>query len=150
MSGTSASDDRLLAMPERELVDMTHAPAIDGLSEAELQAIAKRLRAVRDRAQRIARQQQREIRGKAEPRGATADPGADRQEADGPEAGQRRRRGRPASRSRPNRIGRHEGENKRPADRDDGPARGRTRVEGGEVGAGQARPKLTRMQGWRP
>lgn len=72
MSGTSASDDRLLTMSERELVDMTHAPAIDGLSDIELQAIAKRLRAVRDRAQRIARQQQREIRGKAEPRGATA------------------------------------------------------------------------------
>ena len=72
MSGTSASDDRLLKMPERELVDMTHLPAIDELSETELQAIAKRLRAMRDRAQRIARQQQREIRGKAEPRGATA------------------------------------------------------------------------------
>ena len=44
MSGTSASDDRLLKMPERELVDMTHLPAIDELSETELQAIAKRLR----------------------------------------------------------------------------------------------------------
>ena len=70
MSGASGSEDRFLTVDERELVDMTRPPAVTRLSESELQAIAKRLRAVRDRAARIARQQQREMRGKADPRGA--------------------------------------------------------------------------------
>ena len=72
MSGMTNSEDRLLAMSERELVEMTRPPGIDALSVAELQALAKRIRSVRDRARRIASQQQREMRGKAEPRGAVA------------------------------------------------------------------------------
>ena len=72
MSETIGSSERLLAMSERELVDRTHSPVIDGLSEAELQEMAKRIRSVRDRARRIASQQKREMRGKAEPRGAMA------------------------------------------------------------------------------
>jgi hypothetical protein len=40
------------------------------LSRSELQALAKRLREARNRARDIASQQRREMRGKAEPRGA--------------------------------------------------------------------------------
>ena len=67
----SNPEDRLLSTAERELVEQTQPPGIDERSRDELQAIGQRLRAARDRARRIARQQQREIRGKADPRGAT-------------------------------------------------------------------------------
>ena len=64
------SQERLLRLSERELVEMTVPPAITGLSRDALRALAGRLREARDRARGIARQQQREMRGKAPPRGA--------------------------------------------------------------------------------
>ncbi len=63
-------EDRYLRMSERELVAMTRPRAITERTADELQAIALRLRAARNRARTIARQQQREMRGKAEPKGA--------------------------------------------------------------------------------
>lgn len=66
---------RLLSQAEREAVAPTHYPAISDLSEAELREARRRLREMRDRAGDIARQQRREMRRKAEPRGAA--PAAD-------------------------------------------------------------------------
>ncbi len=71
MSTSTEYDDRLLSMAEREMVAQTLPPTVDTLTKEELQALGKRLRAARDRSRRIARQQQREMRGKADPRGAT-------------------------------------------------------------------------------
>ena len=73
MSDFAQTDEaRLLSVAKQEAVSPTHDPAIAGLSHPELQALARRLREARDRARDIARQQRREMRGKAEPRGATA------------------------------------------------------------------------------
>jgi hypothetical protein len=55
-------EERLLSAAEREMVALTRPPSI--------QALGKRLREARDRSRRIASQQQREMRGKADPRGA--------------------------------------------------------------------------------
>ncbi|HEX5958137.1 MAG TPA: hypothetical protein VFY92_05705, partial [Hyphomicrobiaceae bacterium] len=52
-----------------ELVGVTHHPAIYELSLDELQALKVRLREQRNKARGLARQKQRELRGKAEPRG---------------------------------------------------------------------------------
>ncbi len=68
---TQADEARLLTVAEQEAVSLTQHPAIAGLSRQELQALARRLREARYRARDIARQQRREMRGKAEPRGAT-------------------------------------------------------------------------------
>ncbi len=71
MNGGTEAEDRLLSAPERDMVMQTRPPAMDGLGKAELQALGKRLREARDRSRRIASQQQREMRGKMDPRGAT-------------------------------------------------------------------------------
>lgn len=63
---------RLLTASEQEAVNLTLQPAIAGLSRQDLQALARRMREARDRARAIASQQRREMRGKSEPRGATA------------------------------------------------------------------------------
>jgi len=54
---------------ELELVRVTHHPAIYDLSRNELHALKLRPREQRDKARALARQKQRELRGKAEPRG---------------------------------------------------------------------------------
>jgi hypothetical protein len=64
-------DDRLLSVPEREMVDQSKPPAVGKLTTDALQDLLTRLRSARDRAQRIARTQKREIRGKADPKGAS-------------------------------------------------------------------------------
>lgn len=61
---------RLLSGPEREDVDASRFPRLLELSRADLQALVKRLREQRDRAQTIGRQQRREMRGKSDARGA--------------------------------------------------------------------------------
>jgi hypothetical protein len=63
-------EDRLLSAEEREMVAQTRPPEVGQLSRVELQELGKRLREARDRSRRIASQQQREMRGKADPRGA--------------------------------------------------------------------------------
>ena len=50
---------------------MTRPPEIERQSVDELKAVARRLREAHDRAKAIGTRQAREMRGKAEPRGAT-------------------------------------------------------------------------------
>ncbi len=69
-SAPPMADERWLSAAERELVDATAPGALAGQSRGDLQALGKRLREARDRARTIARRQHREMRGKAEPRGA--------------------------------------------------------------------------------
>jgi hypothetical protein len=61
---------RLLTTTELELVALTRPPEIERQSIDELKAAARRLREAHDRAKAIGTRQAREIRGKAEPRGA--------------------------------------------------------------------------------
>ena len=53
------------------LASCMRRPVLYGPARHDLQALARHLREARDRARAIARQQRREMRGKAEPRGAT-------------------------------------------------------------------------------
>jgi hypothetical protein len=62
---------RLLTGAELELVAVTRPPEIERQSIDELKAAARRLREAHDRAKAIGTRQAREMRGKAEPRGAT-------------------------------------------------------------------------------
>jgi hypothetical protein len=71
MSARTEREDRLLSAAEREMVAQTRPPAVGQMTRAELEVLGKRLRAARDRSRRIASQQQREMRGKTEPLGAT-------------------------------------------------------------------------------
>jgi hypothetical protein len=61
---------RLLTAAELELVAVTRPPKIERQSVDELKAAARRLREAHDRAKAIGTRQAREMRGKAEPRGA--------------------------------------------------------------------------------
>src|SRR5262249_29787653 len=61
----------LLGHEEYETVRVTHHPAIYDLSFEELQTVLLRLRQLRDKERTLARQKQREVRGKAEPRGGS-------------------------------------------------------------------------------
>jgi hypothetical protein len=71
MNMTMRAERRLLSQAELEAVEPTHYPAICALSRQDLLAAARRLRELRDRARDISRQQRREMRGKAEARGAS-------------------------------------------------------------------------------
>jgi hypothetical protein len=71
MSEPLNPEDRVLSVMEREMVEQSRPPALNELSAEALQDLTVRLRSARDRAQRIARRQIREIRGKADPKGAT-------------------------------------------------------------------------------
>jgi hypothetical protein len=77
MSVPCKSERNRLSHDEFELIRRTHHPAIYELSPHELQALKSRLREQRNKERALARQKQRELRGKAEPRGksfpATAD-----------------------------------------------------------------------------
>jgi len=64
-------EDRLLNIAERKIVQQTRPPGISERTRQELHGLARWLRQARDRANRIGRQQKREIRGKADPKGAT-------------------------------------------------------------------------------
>jgi len=61
----------LLSYDEHETVRLSHHPAIDGLGESELRELRTKLRALRDKERTLARQKRREVRGKAEARGAS-------------------------------------------------------------------------------
>ena len=61
---------RFLTAAELELVAVTRPPEIERQSVDELKAAARRLRDAQDRAKAIGTRQAREMRGKAEPRGA--------------------------------------------------------------------------------
>jgi hypothetical protein len=70
MSDDARLEARLLTAAELELVAATRPPEIERQSVEELKAAARRLREAHDRAKAIGTRQAREMRGKAEPRGA--------------------------------------------------------------------------------
>ncbi len=69
--GRSLRDERqALNADEITLVDASHHPALGALPDKELAELRKLVRERRDRARQIAQRQRRELRGKADPRGA--------------------------------------------------------------------------------
>jgi hypothetical protein len=70
MSVPIATEQRMLTEAEFEVVKQTHYPEIAELSEEQLADATRRLRDYRDKARDVSRQQRREMRGKADPRGA--------------------------------------------------------------------------------
>ncbi len=72
MTDARKEEERALDVEERKMVAASRHPEVQGLSDAELAQLVGRVRARRDRAQKLARQRRREIRGKAAPRGAEA------------------------------------------------------------------------------
>jgi hypothetical protein len=71
MNDSPKEEARLLSGAELQLVAVTRPPEIERQSVDELKAVARRLREAHDRAKGIGTRQAREMRGKAEPRGAT-------------------------------------------------------------------------------
>ena len=69
MSIACKSERSQLSHDEFEMIRITHHPAIYERPPDELHALKLRLREQRDKAQVLARQKQREMRGKSEPRG---------------------------------------------------------------------------------
>lgn len=63
------SDNRLFRAAELQMVSATRSPAAAELSATELKTLLRRLRQAHDRAKDIGARQQREMRGKAAPRG---------------------------------------------------------------------------------
>ena len=70
MNDAAKLEARLLSGAELELVAVTRPPEIERQSVDELKAAARRLREAHERAKAIGTRQAREMRGKAEPRGA--------------------------------------------------------------------------------
>jgi len=75
MSLSKSAEKRMLTADEFEAVNRTRYPAIRELGRKELSDLVAALRKHRDKARDLSRQQRREMRGKAEPRGST--PAAD-------------------------------------------------------------------------
>jgi hypothetical protein len=71
MNDVAKLEARLLTAAENELVAVTRPPEIESQSVDELKSVARRLREAHERAKSIGTRQAREMRGKAEPRGAT-------------------------------------------------------------------------------
>ncbi|KRE02684.1 hypothetical protein ASE61_15555 [Bosea sp. Root670] len=72
MAQSSKATARLLDKAERDLVAHSQRGAIGALPDDELRDLAAKLRERRDKARDGARRQKREMRGKAEPKGAKA------------------------------------------------------------------------------
>lgn len=70
MTANSESENRFLDVLEKEMVSGTRSPEIEQQSIEELRALTHRLRQAHGRAKDISMRQQREIRGKGDPRGA--------------------------------------------------------------------------------
>jgi hypothetical protein len=71
MAHTRKDEARALDKDEHALVEKSHQPEVGALSDGELVDLLKLVRERRDRAQRLARQQRRELRGKTAPKGAS-------------------------------------------------------------------------------
>lgn len=71
MAHSRKAEIRALDTDERELVDKTHHPMVQDLSDKELSDLIRLVRERRDRAQSQASQRRREMRGKSAARGAT-------------------------------------------------------------------------------
>lgn len=72
MSKKSQPESRWLDSSESEIVNATHSPEIEQQSTGQLKALTHRLRQTHARAKDISARQQREILGKADPRGPSA------------------------------------------------------------------------------
>ncbi|MFC3123534.1 hypothetical protein ACFOD4_00560 [Pseudoroseomonas globiformis] len=70
MSQPISAERRMLTGSELAAVERSHYPAICGLERRELVEVARNLREFRDKARDISRSRRREMRGKAEQRGA--------------------------------------------------------------------------------
>ncbi len=70
MAITKKAEARALDKDERDLVEKSHHPALQELSDQDLAQLVKLTRERRDRAQTQASQRRREMRGKAAPKGA--------------------------------------------------------------------------------
>lgn len=70
MSLSKAAEKRMLTADEFEAVNRTRYPAIRELGPKDLADLVGALRRHRDTARDLSRQQRREMRGKAEPRGS--------------------------------------------------------------------------------
>jgi hypothetical protein len=70
MATSRKHQDRALSADERDLVDKTRHPALQELSDQDLAQLTALVRERRDRAQTEAFRQRREMRGKAEAKGA--------------------------------------------------------------------------------
>lgn len=70
MSAKADPDARLLNATELEIVNATRSPEIGQQSSEQLKSVGRRLRQAHDRAKDIGAHQKREMRGKADPRGA--------------------------------------------------------------------------------
>jgi len=70
MAISRKEEARALNADERELVEKSHHPAIQELSDAELSDLVKLMRDRRDKAQADVFRRRREIRGKGVPKGA--------------------------------------------------------------------------------
>lgn len=78
MAVSRKQEERALSADEWKLVQNSHHPAVQQLSDAELRDLLKTVRERRDRAQSEAHRKRREMRGKAAPKGtqpATKDDG---------------------------------------------------------------------------
>ncbi len=62
---------RALSADEKELVEKSHHPVLQDLSDDDLKSLVKHVRERRDKAQSEASRRRREMRGKAAPKGAT-------------------------------------------------------------------------------
>lgn len=71
MAITRKEESRALDADERELVEKSHHPMVQELSDKELADLVKLVRSRRDKAQTEASRRRREMRGKGAPKGAT-------------------------------------------------------------------------------
>ena len=72
MAITRKEEARALSGDEQELVDRTHHPEIQETSDEDLRDLIRLVRERRNKARDLAHQRRREMRGKGEPRGASA------------------------------------------------------------------------------
>lgn len=72
MAITQKQEARALSADERPLVEKSHHPKLQSLSDKDLGDLISALRERRSKAKTQASQRRREMRGKAEPRGAAA------------------------------------------------------------------------------
>ena len=70
MAISRKEEARALDADERELVEKSHHPAVGNLPEGELAELLKLVRGRREKAKTQAQQRRREMRGKAQPKGA--------------------------------------------------------------------------------
>lgn len=71
MAITRKEEARALDAEERDLVQKSHHPELQEISDQDLAGLVKLVRERRDKAKTLANQRRREMRGKAAPRGAT-------------------------------------------------------------------------------